>query len=266
MAGEVPAVAAAVRIIERLAEGWPGSVPTGVLVSELQLNRSSCYNILSTLQARGWVTNRGDRSGWSLGSRLLHLTGASDTDVAEIATEEITALSRELGFVVFIAERRGPAGYGVLSTAERGSGVRVTVSRGDTFAFSAPALMQAFHAWTPPDDFDRLVERYGLTKFTRRTISDRRGLRAALERVRERGYSTSLQQYHMAQGGVAAPIFDSSGQVRWVVCSLAFATELNDSTVTAVGERVRDCAERITSRSGGVFPPGYRPKAAGVGS
>jgi hypothetical protein len=42
---DVPAVSAAVRILERLAQAWPEAVAPGTVVSELRLNRSTCYNI-----------------------------------------------------------------------------------------------------------------------------------------------------------------------------------------------------------------------------
>jgi DNA-binding IclR family transcriptional regulator len=94
----------------------------------------------------------------------------------------------------------------------------------------------------------------GLKQFTPHTIVDREDLRAALAATRERGYSTSLQQYDMAQSGVAAPVFDRRGQVARVVCSLAFFTELHADNVHRIGSQVADCADRITARTGGRKP------------
>jgi IclR family acetate operon transcriptional repressor len=138
--------------------------------------------------------------------------------------------------------------------AERQMGVRVTVSVGEGFPFSAPALMQAYLAWQPPEKVDELVDRFGLKQFTQHTITDRGELRQTLAAIRERGYSASIQQYDMAQSGVAAPIFDRRGQVSRVVCSLAFFTELHADNVSRIGTSVGDCADRITARTGGRRP------------
>lgn len=254
MANDVPAVSSAVRIIERLAAEWPTPVAPKTLVAELGLNRSTCYNILATLQRSGWVTSAGDRAGWTLGPKLLTITGVTDDMTAAIAQQEIDELARRLGFVVFVAEPDGSGGYVVTVKAERQMGVRVTVGVGEDFPFSAPAIMQAYLAWQSPERVDELVDRHGLKQFTKYTVTDRDELHKVLAAVRERGYSTSIQQYDMAQSGVAAPIFDRRGQVSRVVCSLAFFTELHSDNVTRIGSLVRDCADRITARTGGRHP------------
>lgn len=254
MASNVPAVTSAVRIMERLAAEWPDAVSPRDLVQELGLNRSTCYNILSTLQEAGWLRSLGDRAGWTLGPRLLTLTGVTDEMALTIMQEEIEALTRRLGFVTFIAEPDGSGGYVAVARAERRRGVRVTVGVGEYFEFSAPAIMYAFHSWEPDEVFDALVDRIRLKPFTSKTLVDRDEIHAERERTRARGYSISLQQFDMAQGGVAAPIFDSQGRVSQVVCSLAFSSELNEENVARVGALVAECAQRITERVGGQHP------------
>src|SRR5215475_3936814 len=84
MASDVPAVLSAVRLLERIARDWPEPVPSGVLIEDLGLNRSTCYNLLGTLQRAGWVTSHGDRGGWTLGPRLLATARVSEDWMSEI--------------------------------------------------------------------------------------------------------------------------------------------------------------------------------------
>jgi IclR family acetate operon transcriptional repressor len=251
---EVPAVAASVRILEMLAAEWPAAVSPGHLVSELRLNRSTCYNILGTLQTMGWAANMGDRAGWTLGPSLLSLTGVNTTLSAVVVQDVLDDLSRELGLVVFAAERDGSGGYVVTAKGERRSGVRVTVGIGDRFAFSAPALMQAFEAWTPFEEFERKLRKFPLQKFTEYTVTDLDELKETLREVRRNGYSQSLQQYDLAQGGVATPVFDARGRLNLVLTSLAFSSELNQETVDHFGSRLREGADRLMHRLGGSRP------------
>lgn len=254
---DVPAVSAAVRILERLARDWPDMVTPGTLVSELGLNRSTCYNIVGTLQQAGWVSGREGRPGWTLGPRLLTITGVPDKVRLDVAQEEIEALSDELKFVVFLTALQPGGGHHVLAVAERSSGVRVTVSVGDTFPFSAPALMHATLAWMPPDEADRFLDAHRVISFTGKTITGREELHKAFAKVRSDGYAESVQQYNMAQSGVAAPVFDSRAVVKYAVCSLAFSSELDHTNVAAAGHAIRRCAEAITLRTGGTLPDGY---------
>lgn len=254
VASNVPAVAAAVRVIERLAAEWPEAMVPRELIDELQMNRSTCYNILSTLQNAGWVRSVGDRAGWTLGPRLLTLTGVSSAMAHDVIQEEIDELSRRLGFVVFVAERDGSGGYVVVVQAERRLGVRVTVGVGECFEFSAPALMNAFHAWGPEEAFHAEVERNQIRAFTPNTLTEPGDLHAEFESTRLRGYSVSLQQFDLAQGGVAAPVFDRYGKVSCAIVTLAFASELNHDNVAEVGALVAACAGNITRHLGGRHP------------
>lgn len=254
MANNVPAVASSVRIIERLAAEWPDPVSPRILVTELGLNRSTCYNILATLQVNGWVRSLGDRAGWTLGPKLLTLTGVTDDMALGIVKEEIERLTRKLGFVVFVAEPDGSSGYVVVARAEQRRGVRVTVGVGEYFQFSAPALMYAFYAWQEPELFEQTAHRIGIKAFTETTLTEHDAVVAELTATRERGYSVSLQQYDLAQSGVAAPVFDHHGKVTRVLCSLAFSSELNQDNVERTGQLLAECGLRITERIGGRIP------------
>ncbi|HEY2699888.1 MAG TPA: IclR family transcriptional regulator [Pseudonocardiaceae bacterium] len=251
---DVPAVASAVRLVERIAAEWPDPVASGVLIDELGLNRSTCYNILSTLQRGGWVVSKGDRAGWSLGPRLLAMTRHSDDRIGEIVQQELDTLSHRLGFIVFAVQRAGAGEYSVFARGDKGQGVRITVGIGDTFPFSAPAIMRVFHAWSDSDDVDRAIEAHGLREFTPETITARSLLRTVLRQVRERGYATSVREYDLGQSGVSAPVFDERGKVTMAIVSLAFSSELNESNVDDYGAQIRDCGLRITIRSGGKDP------------
>jgi DNA-binding IclR family transcriptional regulator len=82
-------------------------------------------------------------------------------------------------------------------------------------------------------------------------VVDPQELEAELERVRSEGYAVSLQQFNMAQSGIAAPVFDAAGRVDFALCTLAFSTELGPDDVPRVGPAVRDAARRATLRCGG---------------
>lgn len=254
MASDVPAVTNAVRILERISRDWPDAVSSGSLIDDLELNRSTCYNILGTLQRAGWVASRGDRTGWSLGPRLLALTGVSTEMVVDVVQQELDDLSQRLGFIAFAVQRHGAGEYAVLAKAERGTGIRITASIGDTFPFSAPAIMRAFHAWSDPAEVERAIAKNEIRKFTPETITEPAKLRKELDATRERGYGVSVREYDLGQSGVSAPIFDSRGQVTLVLCSLAFSSELNEHSVDKAGELIRDCGLRITARTGGTAP------------
>lgn len=248
-------MSAAIRILERLAAELPRAVSPTVLVNELGLNRSTCYNILATLQRAGWVNKLDSRGGWTLGPGLLALTGVSDDSVIGVVQEEIDDLSRRLGYVVFAAKQDGSGGYTVIAVSDPRRGVRVIVDVGDRFPFSAPALMQAMYAHRPFGDFLAIARSRAVERFTEYTVVDLDALAMAFSEVRRRGFSTSVRQFNLAQSGAAAPVFDRTGKPHLAVGTLAFSSELDENNIEPVGRLVGAAAGRITDRTGGTYPP-----------
>ena len=265
MSNDVPAVNAAIRILERIAEDSPRAVSPGRLATELGLNRSTCYNILATLRRAGWASHLGSRGGWTLGPRLLALAGVGQESVAAVVQEEIDQLSRRLGYVVFATQQNGndTGEYTVVAVSDpRRGGVRVVVDVGERFPFSAPALMQAFYAHRDFAEFEAVCRRHPVERFTAHTVVDDEGLRTLFAEVRERGYATSVRQYNLAQGAATAPIFDRDAKPTMALGTLAFSSELDEARVDAVGEAICAAAARITQRTGGLLPAGHPATSA----
>jgi IclR family acetate operon transcriptional repressor len=251
---KVPAVKAAMSIVERLAADWPNSVLPSVLIEELGLNRSTCYNILATLQRSGWVISTGSRAGYSLGPRLLALTGVRPSVVTAVVQHELNALTRKISLSAYAAEWERSGDYVVVAKSEPPAGIYISTSIGAKIEFSAIALLAAFAAWTPEERVARFIEQRGLKKFTEFSVTDPKEFFRYLSTVRKTGYGKSLQQFDLSQCAVAAPVFDENARPILAICVLGFSNELNEAAVEAVGPIIRAAADSVTMRIGGVIP------------
>ena len=176
----------------------------------------------------------------------------SEDWMTEIVQQELDALSQQIRFIAFAVQPQGKGAYSVLAKGDRGQGVRITVGIGDTFPFSAPAIMRAFHAWSDPAEVDRLVAQFGLEEFT---ADDGHRPRHAARGPgpHPRGRATPRASGSTTSASPASRHRCSTRRAacRMVVCSLAFASELNESNVDHYGELIRECGLRITERTGG---------------
>lgn len=261
MAKAVPAVQVTVAIIELLARKWPAQVSATTIISELGLNKSTCYNILQTLVAAGWVANPGNRKGFQLGEGLMELSAVPSGRGIYGAGPILETLARDIGLSVFVVERDVDLSYVAVLTADTGVGIRVIVAEGNRFPFSAPALLQAFEAWNPTELVKQRTFSHGLTVFTQFSITSFEELEVNMELVRSRGYSSSLREYDLSQSGIAAPIFDANGEVRYAICALGFSSVVGEARVREVGPMIRDAADQISKRMTGDFsgPPSLVP-------
>ena len=255
MANDVPAVAAAVRIIEQLAAESPHAVSPGALAGDLGINRSTCYNILATLQRSGWVTSLGARAGWTLGPGLLAITGVSHESTRAVIQEELDVACRKLGYVVFTAQQDGSGGYTVTAISDPRRGVRVIVDVGDRFPFSAPALMQSLLRLRPAG---RLPG--GLTRARHRAVhrahgdQDRRTRRGLRPRpspgLRHQPRRVQPGSGRRRRTGVRREgRGDDGGRHPGLLQPARRVQRRRDRA------HLRDAAERITRRTGGQFPP-----------
>jgi DNA-binding IclR family transcriptional regulator len=247
MAGDVPAVTAAIRLLECLREYWPGGRTAGSLAQELGINRSTCYHLLHTLRHWEWVEQAGRR--WTVGPALTRFGtygAAASPALQEALQEELESLARELPFVVAFAVQRSRDGsFVILAKAEVARLVRLTVEIGATFPPHVPSLRRVFDAW-PGGAWP--------------SPSSGRDPAEALDAVRRRGFAVSLGEYEPEYGAIAAPVFDAGRSVRWGVCVFAFSSQLEAASVADVANDVIRTARRLSERTGGVWPV----EAAGV--
>jgi DNA-binding IclR family transcriptional regulator len=250
----VPSATSVVRIVERLAHEWPRGVTVATLVDELAMNRSTCFNVVSTLSQAGWVARLDRHGGWTLGPKIFEIGSLHENERFADVQTELASLAEQLKLVVFLAEKSRSGAYVVIARADRGRGVRVTVEVGNRFPYGAPALMACFEAWTPAEVLERLVREHPLPRFTETSVTTLAGLKETLAQVRARGFAYSVRRFVQSQSGVAAPVIDSRGHVIYVLCTLGFSTVLDDRNVMEVGARLRDSAATISRYLGGGEP------------
>jgi IclR family acetate operon transcriptional repressor len=256
MNDKVPALSSAIRILERLADEWPQPLAPGVLITELGLNRSTCYNILATLLRAGWVSTQGTRGGYTLGPNLFGIANLLPGVLEVAMQEELESLARETGLSSFAARPERDGEYLVVASAVPDRDVHVVARLGARLAFSAPAMLLVHTAWMPEDKARKLIEAKGLHRYTDHTVTDVDEFIGLLDDVRRDGYGVSLRQFNSSHSAVAAPVFDKDGQIVLALSILAFESDLDSAESTErAGRAVRAAADRVSARIGGSGVP-----------
>ncbi len=70
---------------------------------------------------------------------------------------------------------------------------------------------KAIMAFLPERELGRALERHGLPRFTEKTLTTPKALRAALEQVRARGFAVDDEEHAVGLRCVGAPILDEHG-------------------------------------------------------
>lgn len=228
------------------------------LANELRLPKSNMHRLLRTLYVCGYV--RQDLSGrYTCTLKLLELGSglAENIDVVAVARPVVAELARlteetvhlsvlDDGEVIYVDKIDSPQPVRAYSRVG-GRAPAYCVATGKALLAQADVTL-----------LDALEHR--LKKHTPRTIKDRLALDRELRRVRECGYALNCGEWREAVGGVASPIFDSTGRA---VAAIGISGPLERLTIT----RLREFAPKVMAAARAVsMALGARPQTRTEGS
>ena len=260
----VPAVQNALAILEllRLARNEPHSLSS--IARATGINTSTCFNILKTLEAGNVVSFEPDTKTYQLGLYLAELGALVDEDreSRRLAMDEARLASDRIGLGCFLMTLNDREEFVVLDKVDSRQPIRITIDVGASFPATGAVAVKAWYAWEPDEITASLIRRHGLPGHTEHSITDEKVFRHELELVRERGYSTSVEEYYPGHNSVAAPVFGMDGRPKFLFVVVGTVHHMSGVEMDRVGREITLAAHRATERLGGDAPEGWPPPSA----
>jgi len=207
--GTVQSIERAAAILHLLA-GGSGSMALGEIARSLDLAKGTTHGILRTLQHVGFVEQDRVSGHYQLGAALQRL-GAGHLDVNELR-------SRSINWADPLAARSGEAvrigtvfdgKVLVVHHVFRPDDTFQTLDVGTLLPMHATALGKVLIAYRA----EGAVPAKELDQLTHRTIHTPQGLADELQRVRDAGWSSEIEEMTFGTASVAAPIRGYGGLV-----------------------------------------------------
>lgn len=241
----VPALEKAHHVLSAIAAD-PSGLKLIDLSRLLDINKSSMFTLLATMETLGWV-KRGEGDTYAVGPTLGDFGYAYQRsfDMRPLFREEAARVLQRLGESVQLAKR---VQHEVLymDKLEAPSPVRLVSEPGMRLPAHATALGKAMLAFMPEEELVRLLPD-PLTPLTPHTLTNRGELIAHLKQVRESRLAYDLQEAAMGFICVAAPVFDREGAAAFAVsCSMPLHSwaEKQDQAI----REMQQLAERLSGR------------------
>jgi IclR family transcriptional regulator, acetate operon repressor len=201
------------------------------IANALSLSKAVVHRILSSFRAKGFIALDENTRRYTLGPQSLYLglSYMEGIDVKTLArpvmedlvakTNETSTLSLRVGRTrVYIDQVTPPRD------------VKMVVQLGRPVPLHAGASSKAFLAFLSETEITQYLAE-PLDKLTDTTVTDVSALRAELDEIRSRGYSTSIGERLEGAAAVAAPVFGHDGAPSAVI------------SVSGPVERFRDQAD-----------------------
>lgn len=240
----VPAVETSIRILRYLS--LVDSARAYQVADDLGISRSSCHCILKELSAGGLLGFDPKAKVYFLGTALIPLgTLAAQRDwYIRLARPFLREWVESTQLTIFLARLLPDGEFIVVDTMNSSQVIKVTVSVGQTFPVTVPAMGAAQLAFMPESDARRMIASGGRQAADREAAVDIDAFLAELPRTRKRGWGRSVTQYYRNANAVAAPVL-IDGHVAFVVCSLGSVQDLPAQDLDRFGLGVKEVADRI---------------------
>lgn len=225
--------------------------PCGItqLATQLKLTKSNVHRLLQTLVAHGYVRNV-DNAGnyeltlklWELGSRVRSRIG-----IVEIAGPFLKLLGDQTSEAVHLSVLSG-AEVIYIDKVESAQPIRAYTVIGGRAPAYCVATGKAMLACCSAKQLDEL--KISLTRHSVHTISSRTKLDKELQQIREQGYSINRGEWREDVSGVAASIFDQTGNAVAAVGISGPSTRLKPTVLKRYAPFVKSAAKQISKQLG----------------
>jgi len=226
------------------------------LARHLNVPKSGVFRLVKTFERKRFLQSSADSYEYELGSGIWELTGivsGKRERLVEKASPYLRDLNKTTGLLVSLRVLENDEMV-IVDRVEGTDPVKVIFPVGtrQSMNHGAPGkLLLAYHY--PPDSshFNDLFMRGKITRLTDRTLTDRRGLQAELKKIRRLGYAASDGEAIRGTIGIAAPVWNSTGQVEAALALTAVESLCNMKLLMKFLPDLKRTAELIAKALGG---------------
>ncbi len=217
---------------------------------KLGYSQSKSYRLIRTLIKYGFLQENPGTAQYSLGLNVLRLglLAQQRFNIAEIARpfmKELSLLTKE---TVLLTTVNGTKGI-VLDRVESEEPIRYSLFQpGASIPLHAGASSKILMAYLSEEDWDEIISKEGLKRYTPNTITKPNKLKAHLMEIRKRGYAFSDQEADQDVRAVAAPVLNRKGEL---VAGLSVAGpvyRINKRKVRSFEQLIVKYTEKISSK------------------
>jgi DNA-binding IclR family transcriptional regulator len=217
----------------------------------IDLPKSTTYRFLLALESQGMVYCDPKSRGYRLGHQLIHwgMLAQASIDLRNDALPILRMLTETTGESSILSMRFGNIATWV-EIIESRHALRLAMRVGQPLSMHAGASSKVLLAFLPEYEIERILSEIELTPIKKNTITDPGKMREELHAIRSRGYATSFEETDGGAMGIAAPVYDHTGQTVAGIGILAPIARVPEARIPEVAEPVLQASYELSRRLG----------------
>lgn len=221
--------------------------PVGVtrIARDVELNSSTCFNILKTLVHEGLVTFDDRTKTYSISIGLVELAkGALEqASFVRMLRPHLESVAVEHGVTATLWQRTRGERVVMVDLADNPAAIRVHMTIGQRLPMYIAALGRCMAAYS---DLSKDELRSRISQFRWENAPSFEEYYAEVQAVRERGYAVDNGNYVKGVTTVSAPVVDGNNRAMMAISAVGFSAQFNKASIRALGE---DMKSRATNAS-----------------
>jgi len=253
-------------ILQLLAKN-PTGLRIGELAKRLDLDRTTVFRIMVTLEQCAFAERIGEGKAYKLGVGIFEVGSAyiRSTDIHSIARPVMIDLSHQVREGVHWAILSGKNAV-CIDKIESPRSLGTTSKIGRAVALNAGSVGKVLLAFQPDEARENLLGSVELLRFTHRTITSTDNMRSEIQKIRRQGYCISLGEGEIDMACIAAPIFDHTGRIAAGISVGGHIQRFEDSeNARNMTAQLIDAARQISEKLGCTKVPEFKPALARTG-
>lgn len=241
----IQSVQRAAAILEYVA--LQGGAGISELSRELQLNKSTVFSLVKTLEGLGFVFKNEHTDNYQATYRLRTLADASQDprSIIGFARPILEKLQQKYDETIhFVRSQDHVVVY--LDKLESSKSIRIHSGVGSTMPLHCTGVGKAILAWQSDADVEDYIKDTGLPAMTSHSIRKPDVLREELRRVRAQGFSIDNEENQDDLYCVGMPIFGRDQEVRYAISLSIPKYRKDEIDLSAAVQDLRETASEIS--------------------
>lgn len=218
------------------------------VAEHLGVSRATAYRYTQTLVRSEFVMEEPGK-GFRLGAKVMELARIARRSygLSEMASPRMKELALRSKETVLLTRRIGTTIVCLEREEWPGQFVRLSYERGSRLSLNAGASALVLLAWLPEPYAREILDSQPLPRYTSATLTDTDAIIDHLAEIRDQGFCLAHGEVDPDATGIAAPIFDTNGDVCAGLSVVTLSTRLRGSKVDELTADVRDTAARLSA-------------------
>jgi DNA-binding IclR family transcriptional regulator len=219
------------------------------------LNKATCFRLLTELAENGFVEQIGTSREFRLGPKVLRLAALREAQVPtrDAAMPVLQALAVQTGETAHLSLLMANCLRPLAHAYSAAHVAKVMLEDTDILPFHATSSGLAVLAFQT-DAFRGAVLAKPLPQLTAATETDPAALRVRVKQVRSLGFAESRGGYESDVHSLAVPLFDALGRCSGALAIAALGARMTESQRQLIRQALQQAATEITNVWGGTLP------------